>query len=228
MSPPYVFLFDIDGTLLSSGGAGKLALESAFMSLFGLSEIRKQVPYSGRTDVAIAHDLLQAHQIDPSTENISKLQEAYLSQLPKALNTVKGCVLPGVISLLELLRTNPEPVLVGLLTGNIRRGARMKLGHYGIEHYFPFGGFGDGVHTRDEVAQAAWKEARQHWTDEISTDRMWVIGDTPLDITCARHIGAKVLAVATGVHSREELNSHQPDLIADTLNQSELLSRMLV
>lgn len=224
---PYVFLFDIDGTLLSSGGAGKLALESAFLELFGLTEIRKQVPYSGRTDVAIAHELLTSHNIDPSKENISTLQEAYLKQLPRALNMMKGNVLPGVISMLEKLQKYSEPVLIGLLTGNIRRGAQVKLGHYGIVHYFPFGGFGDGVHSRDEVARAAWNEAKLRSNGRISPDRTWVIGDTPLDITCARHIGVRVLAVSTGVHSQEELSQYQPDLLATSLNESECLSRML-
>lgn len=228
MSTPYVFLFDIDGTLLSSGGAGKLALETAFLNLFGLDEIRKQVPYSGRTDVAIAHELLQAHDIDPSLENISKLQESYLNQLPQALNAKKGSVLPGVISLLEALRSSSHSVLVGLLTGNICRGAQVKLGHYGMNHFFPFGGFGDGVHTRDEVAQAAWNEARNYAGVELSPNRTWVIGDTPLDISCARHIEAKVLAVSTGMHAHEELESCKPDLLATSLNQPELLSRMLV
>lgn len=228
MSTPYVFLFDIDGTLLSSGGAGKMALETAFLNLFGLKEIRKQVPYSGRTDVAIAHELLQAHDIDPSLENISKLQESYLNQLPQALNSKKGSVLPGVIPLLEALRSSSHSIMIGLLTGNIRRGAQVKLGHYDMNHFFSFGGFGDGVHTRNEVAQAAWNEARQFAGVELSPNRTWVIGDTPLDISCARHIGTKVLAVSTGMHPHEELESHKPDLLAASLNQPELLSRMLV
>ncbi|MBL8820985.1 MAG: HAD hydrolase-like protein [Planctomycetia bacterium] len=228
MSTPYVFLFDIDGTLLSSGGAGKMALETAFLNLFGLMEIRKQVPYSGRTDVAIAHELLQAHDIDPSLENISKLQESYLNQLPQALNCKKGSVLPGVIPLLEALRSSSHSIMIGLLTGNIRRGAQVKLGHYDMNHFFSFGGFGDGVHTRNEVAQAAWNEARQFAGVELSPNRTWVIGDTPLDISCARHIGAKVLAVSTGMHPHDELESHKPDLLAASLNHPVLLSRMLV
>lgn len=227
MTTPYVFLFDIDGTLLSSGGAGKLALETALLKLHGLDGIRVHVPYSGRTDVAIGRDLLAAHGIDPTDTRLSQLQEAYLSELPAALVAKQGNVLPGVITMLDELKHQAEPVLVGLLTGNIRRGASVKLGHYGVDHYFAFGGFGDGVLTRDEVARAAWHAAGTQHDTALSPERCWVIGDTPLDISCARHIGAKVIAVTTGHHSRAELAEHQPDLLLDHLDQPGLLERLL-
>jgi phosphoglycolate phosphatase len=225
---PYVFLFDIDGTLLSSGGAGKHALETALLKLHGLNGIRVNVPYSGRTDVAIGRDLLLAHDIEPTDERLSELQEAYLAELPAALVAKQGAVLPGVIPLLDELKRHNEPVLVGLLTGNIRRGASVKLGHFGVDHYFAFGGFGDGVLTRDEVARAAWQAASNQHHTSLSPDRCWVIGDTPLDISCARHIGAKVIAVTTGHHSRADLAEYQPDLLLDHLEQPRLLEQLLI
>lgn len=227
LSTPYVFLFDIDGTLLSSGGAGKMALEQALMAEFSLDGIRTNVPYSGRTDVAIGRELLEVHGITPNEERLARLQEAYLQRLPAALTAMNGSILPGVMTLLNGLRQSSVPVLLGLLTGNIRRGATVKLGHYNIEHYFRFGGFGDGVLTRDEVAKAAWTQAQQHHPGELSIDRTWVIGDTPLDITCARHIGAKVVAVATGHHPMAELESYQPDMLLPSLEQDGLMERML-
>src|SRR5471030_2413264 len=122
-------LFDIDGTLLASGGAGKAALESAFTEAFGVS-LRAEVPYAGRTDRATARDLLQAHEIEHTLENWHKLQAAYLARLPESLNRHNGRVLPGILALLQALQQRSD-IAIGLLTGNIRAGARVKLGHFG-------------------------------------------------------------------------------------------------
>jgi len=228
LSTPAVILFDIDGTLLASGGAGKVALEEALLAEFGLDGIRHHVPYAGRTDVAIGRDLLHAHGIDPTETRLKQLQESYLQRLPEALNRLQGKILPGVVGLLDALRGAEQTVLIGLLTGNIRRGAGVKLGHFGIDHYFRFGGFGDGLLDRDQVARAAWSEAQlHHHPKELSIERTWVIGDTPLDITCARHIGAKVLAVTTGHHSMDQLAAHQPDLLLSSLEDDTLLTKLL-
>lgn len=227
LATPYVFLFDIDGTLLSSGGAGKHALEEALLHEFGLDSIRVHVPYSGRTDVAISRDLLTAHDISPTEERLQRLQNAYLQRLPSALVAKQGAVLPGVVPMLDKLVALKEEVLIGLLTGNVRRGAAVKLGHFSIYHYFRFGGFGDGVLTRDEVALAAWQAAQAEHQQELQPERTWVLGDTPLDISCARTIGARVVAVTTGHHSKEELASHRPDMLLETLDDASLLGRMM-
>src|ERR1017187_3321890 len=110
-------LFDIDGTLLASGGAGKAALESAFTEVFGVT-LRVQVPYAGRTDRAIGRELLRAHDVDPSDENWHKLLARYLARLPDSLNSHDGRVLPGILALLAALQKRDDLAL-GLLTGNI-------------------------------------------------------------------------------------------------------------
>lgn len=117
-----VILWDIDGTLIRSGGAGKDAMEGALRDAFGLAEVKDEVPYSGRTDRAIARDLLRVHGLDASESNQTKLQEAYLAKLPDSLRLRGGNVLPGVADVLAELRSRTD-VLMGLLTGNIRRGA---------------------------------------------------------------------------------------------------------
>jgi phosphoglycolate phosphatase-like HAD superfamily hydrolase len=99
-----------------------------------------------------------------------------------------------------------------LLTGNVRAGARAKLGHYNLYEHFAFGGFGDAHFDRDDVAREALASAMAHLGPRASPDRVWVIGDTPLDVRCARAIGAKVVAVATGLHTIDELSGHSPDL----------------
>jgi phosphoglycolate phosphatase-like HAD superfamily hydrolase len=218
-----ILLFDIDGTLVRTGGAGKAAMEAGLRTAFGVAEIRDEVPYSGRTDRAIGRDMLAVHGIEPSIDNQFQLQEAYLSQLPVSLAQYGGIVCPGIEDLLRMLH-NRERVVLGLLTGNIRRGAKHKLGHFGLWDYFVCGGFGDEHYDRDDVARMAIAEVAAHIGGAVNSKDVWVIGDTPLDVQCARAVGAKVVAVATGWHPREELASHKPDFLLDDLsNPGELL-----
>ena len=221
----HLLLWDIDGTLLSSGGAGKAAIEDALCHEFGVTECR-HVAYSGRTDRAICRDLLQLHEHEDSPENCRRLVAGYLKRLPAALAKHRGGVLPGIAALLEQLRAQ-ERVALGLLTGNLREGARLKLGHYGLYEHFAFGGFGDHHLDRDEVAREALAAARAHLRGGVPAERTWVIGDTPLDVRCARAIGARVAAVATGWHALEELEAARPDLLLTDLSDPRpLLERL--
>jgi phosphoglycolate phosphatase-like HAD superfamily hydrolase len=119
-------------------------------------------------------------------------------------------------------------VAVGLLTGNIRAGARVKLGHFGLFDYFAFGGFGDIHHDRDEVAREALAETHRHLGRTVPGERIWVVGDTPLDIRCARAIGARAVAVVTGWHPREELAACSPDLLLNDLSEAKALLACLL
>ncbi|HEY3788141.1 MAG TPA: HAD family hydrolase [Urbifossiella sp.] len=213
-----IILFDIDGTLIRSGGAGKEAMEGALRAAFNLAEIKDEVPYSGRTDVAIARDLLRVHGIEATPANQRALQDAYLAHLPGSLNSRGGLVLPGVHELLSALKGRSDVVL-GLLTGNIRVGARTKLGHFGLWDFFSCGGFGDEHFDRDDVARLALREVGAHLGQEVDPADIWVVGDTPLDVQCARAIGAKVIAVATGWHPREELAACNPDHVFGDLSE---------
>jgi len=212
-----VCLFDIDGTLISSGGAGRAALEAAVLSEFGFDKLSAPLELSGRTDRAICRDLLCMHGIEASPANWLRLRAAYLHHLPTTLASHNGKVLPGIIALLEQLRTR-DRVAVGLLTGNLRDGARLKLGHFDLFHHFAFGGFGDEHFDRDDVAREALAAARSHLNGAVDPEQTWVIGDTPLDIRCARAIGARVAAVATGWHALDELAAAQPDLLLTDLS----------
>jgi len=212
----HVLLFDIDGTLLSSGGAGKSAMEAALCSAFGVSLQPVRVPFAGRTDRAIAQDLFRVHGVPFADDTFQRFVSAYLELLPEHLHRVTGRVLPGISALLEELRRRGD-VALGLLTGNLRHGARLKLGHYAIGHYFAFGGFGDLHHDRDEVAREAVGAAQAHLGRGLVMERVWVVGDTPLDVRCARAIGARVAAVATGLHSLDELRAAGPDLLFGNL-----------
>jgi phosphoglycolate phosphatase len=221
MPSMHICLFDIDGTLLSSGGAGKAAMENALASEFGVGDVQQGIPYSGRTDRAIGWDLLRVHGIEPSAAAWQRLQDAYLRNLPESLTRHQGKVLPGIAGLLDHLGGQADMV-VGLLTGNIRKGARAKLGHFGLYEHFAFGGFGDDHFERDDVAREALAAARAY-CDAVACERIWVIGDTPLDIRCARAIGARVAAVATGSHSLDELEAERPDLLLADLSDNKPL-----
>jgi phosphoglycolate phosphatase-like HAD superfamily hydrolase len=218
-------LFDIDGTLLASGGAGKAAMESALEGEFGIS-LSAHVPYSGRTDRAIARDLLRSHDIPDTPENWHKLRAGYLSRLPHTLQRHQGRILPGIQELLQEL-LGRSGVALGLLTGNIQAGARTKLGHYQLADHFAFGGFGDEHFDRDDVAREALRAVHHRVGPHVAPERVWVIGDTPLDVRCARAIGAKVVAVATGMHSVEQLKATGPDLTLADLSDPSLFLNLL-
>lgn len=211
----HVCLFDIDGTLLSSGGAGKAAMDLALSDAFGAPpDCSRDVKFSGRTDRAIARDLFAVAGVPFDAENWDRFVMAYLRRLPECLERITGKVLPGIQQLLQGLQTRDD-VALGLLTGNTRRGASLKLGHYGLFEYFAFGGFGDEHWERNDVAREALQFARDMVGGRLHLDRVWVIGDTPLDIQCARSIGAKAVAVATGWDKADELAACEPDLLVE-------------
>lgn len=214
-----IYLFDIDGTLLLSGGAGKAALEEGLAEEFGVRDALAQLSLSGRTDTAIVRDTLRLAGLDVTPENHRRVLTAYLRRLPDCLRRLQGAVLPGVAELLARLARRSNARL-GLLTGNIREGARVKLGHFGLADYFVAGGYGDLHHDRDDVAREALTAMEAHVGGALTLDRVWVIGDTPLDVRCARAIGARAVAVATGWHDRAELAACQPDVLLDDLREA--------
>lgn len=223
--PDMIVLFDIDGTLLSSSGAGLRALERAMVDLHGIAEAMRGISLAGRTDRSIVRDLVKTHGLAVGTATEDAILESYLSHLPEQL-TAAAKLLPGIKPLLDHLANRPE-VGVGLLTGNIRRGARTKLGHFDIFHHFEFGGFGDHHTDRDDVAREAIAELRQRHGEAYPADRVLVIGDTPLDIRCARAVGARVLAVATGIHTVDDLAPHAPDyLLGDLGDTAGVVARL--
>ena len=215
-----IVFWDIDGTLIRSGGAGKFAMESALRSAFGVRDIFDTVAYSGRTDVAIVFDLLAAHGLPTTADNQILLRDTYLSELPDFLRTSAGEILPGIPALLEHLGGRPD-VVQGLLTGNVRRGAQVKLGHFGLWDHFGPGGFGDRQTDRSEVAREALAAVEAHLGRPPDPSNIWVVGDTPHDVSCGRAIGANVLAVATGWHTLAELEACGADATLEDLSDVE-------
>lgn len=222
-----VCLFDIDGTLLNSGGAGQHAMERALAEVFGVTGPYTDIPAAGRTDRAITTDLFAHHGLVPGEADWDRFLRAYLGYLPESLTAMNGAVLPGVAALLEQL-SRREEVALGLLTGNLREGALLKLRHYALDHHFPFGGYGDDHHDRDDVARSAWAAAAAYLCAELNAERVWVIGDTPADVRCARAIGARAMAVATGLFRAADLESSRPDALYESFADVEGVVRRLV
>ncbi len=214
-----VLLFDIDGTLIDAGGAGQAAMEDALAEEFGVRGPVTGIHTAGRTDRAIAMDLFDFHKVEVNDTHWSRYTRSYFRLLPDSLRTRSGVVLPGVVALLDRLRQRDD-VLLGLLTGNFAEGAQLKLAHYGLADHFQLGGFGDHHLDRDDVAREAFRAVRTRHP-ELEPHRVWVIGDTPSDVKCGRAIGAKVLAVGTGIFSVTELEPHRPDVLLPNLSEPE-------
>ncbi len=216
-------LFDIDGTLINTGGAGKIAFAETFHDLFGVREISSKVGFAGRSDRAIAEELMQVHGIEVTPENWQSFTTAFLPRLEQVLPHSAGEILPGVVELLDALATMPH-VSIGLLTGNIAKGARAKLSHYSLFERFHFGGYGDDWTDRCDIAVAALDAAKRHVNGHGARNgKVVVIGDTPADVTCARAIDAYAVAVATGGATMAELTASEPDLLLINLTDSEEL-----
>lgn len=218
-----VCFFDIDGTLVATGGAGKQAFADVFRQLWGVEQIEGSVSFAGRSDRAIAFDLFRAHGIPDPLDSWHLFREAYVARLATVLPQFDGCVLPGVEPLISRLQS-AENIHIGLLTGNIVAGAKAKLSHYNLWHHFPFGGYGDEYDDRCEIASSAVAAARQHARlRNGANERLVVIGDTVHDITCARSIGAYAVAVPTGFTPIDELRAAGPDLAVETLEDCDQL-----
>ena len=210
----YVALFDIDSTLLRTGGAGRAAFLETFRADFDIVRIGGDISYAGKSDRAIVGEILTLHGMAASSEHWRRFQRGYLSRLERMLAIHDGCVLPGVLSLLRAIRARSD-VACGLLTGNMAAGARMKLRHYGIGSFFEFGAFGDDHVDRGRIAADALCAAdtflRSEFRVSARPESTTVIGDTPEDVRCARSIAARVIAVATGESSLPELEAAAPD-----------------
>jgi phosphoglycolate phosphatase-like HAD superfamily hydrolase len=211
-----LLLWDIDGTLLASGGAGIRAFDQALQEEFGVNGSLEHIAWAGRTDGWIAARVLESFGLLPTPANVTRLIDGYLARLPPELDRT-GAVLPGVAAILEAGHHHPE-VVQGLLTGNVERGARVKLGHYDLWRYFAFGAFADDSTERNELGPHALRRAAAHAGADFAPERVWIIGDTIHDINCARVIGARALAVTTGHNSRADLVAQSPDHLLDSLD----------
>jgi phosphoglycolate phosphatase-like HAD superfamily hydrolase len=221
---PTLVLFDIDGTLVLTGGAGRRALERAFAEVTGRAASLDGIPFAGRTDRRIVADLLErAGALGRLGDEpwLARLRETYCRFLEEELAAEDGpgrLVLPGVRELLDALAARGDTV-AALLTGNFEDGARIKLSHFGLWRYFPWGAFGDAAEDRNALLPVALDLARARGL-AVSPDRTFIVGDTPLDVACARAGGVRAVAVATGGFDAAVLEAAGADVVFEDLGNT--------
>jgi len=216
-------LFDIDGTLLREGIAPKLAFARALRETYETTGPISGFRFAGMTDPQCVAEIMRMAGI-PEDVIRSKREaclDRYVAHLTLEMRNHDGAKLfPGVKELLGRLRDRKD-VLVGLLTGNVQRGAMLKLGRFKLGDYFQFGAFGNEHEDRSELARIAVEKAKGILGRPVSGDEVTVIGDTPRDVACARAIGARAVIVATGLVAREELLAAEPDVILESFEDVE-------
>ena len=230
---PTLVLFDIDGTLVDAGGAGRVGLTASFQAVFGIEDIEgpvSRVRFDGKTDPTIIAEIaresgIQAREVEA---RYAELQTAYLDALRGALQAPnpRRRVMPGVRPLLDLLGGRPG-VFLGLITGNVEEGARAKLEAFGLNRYFVDGGFASDHPERNEIARIAHERLSRRAGFRFPADRVMVIGDTELDIASARANAFRAIAVESGWVPRERLLAAEPDtLLADLTDPGAVLAAM--
>jgi phosphoglycolate phosphatase-like HAD superfamily hydrolase len=224
-----IVLFDVDGTLIHSGGAGVRGMNAAFHRLYGVTGALDGVTLAGRTDRAIVGDVLRAIGVEPTPAEVARVRTAYVDDLRVEIKrpvAPPGAVLPGVETLLDTIGTLAH-VQVGLLTGNFEPGAAVKLEHFDLWRRFAFGAFGDDHVDRRALVPDALARAARAGVATASPGRVVIVGDTPLDVDCARAHGARAVAVTTGSYDRAMLMAAGADLVVDTFADARPVTRWL-
>jgi phosphoglycolate phosphatase-like HAD superfamily hydrolase len=211
-------LFDIDGTLMSAGGAGTRSMNLAFHALFGIRDAFKDIPMAGRTDPQIMKEGLIFHDIPYMDGNVKKMEAMYLKLLEHEINNPLRHLKPGIKETLS--RLNEMDMVVGLLTGNLEKGAYIKLNAFGLNDYFLDGAFGSDDEDRDKLLPIAIGKFAQKCFEFAPKDCI-VVGDTPSDVQCAKIHGAHCIAVATGPYPKKSLLNTAADIVIDSLAETE-------
>jgi phosphoglycolate phosphatase len=225
-----VILFDIDGTLVLTGGAGVRAMSRAFDDVFSVPDAFQNVPMFGRTDAGILSDAAALHGIAPDELAFERFRDVYLTHLRREIDHPgprKG-IMPGVRPLLEALRRRTD-VYLALLTGNYQEAARVKLEYFDLWQHFRCGAFGDDAQDRNHLFPRVVSMIRSLGGPEVDPAAVLVVGDTPLDVACAAASGAASIAVATGGYDVDALRAAGADVVlqdlSDTTHVLELMTK---
>jgi phosphoglycolate phosphatase len=223
-----LILFDIDGTLIDSGGAGIAALNLALEDLTGAKDGFNSIDCSGKTDIQIIREACRNLDIQSNDGFLPRFADRYLTHLERQVRICKGGhVKVGIYSLLRRLQKKSNYRL-GLLTGNIEKGARLKLGPHCLNEFFSFGAFGDDSEDRNQLLPIAVKRHLMHTGSVVDFSDCVIIGDTPRDVECAHVHGASCLAVATGRrHSLQDLEFSGADLALADLSDTERVMKWI-
>jgi len=222
-------LFDIDGTLVLTGGAGLRGMNRALEEVFGYTNGLDGIPVAGRTDRAILADAVGrlGRALDKPT--LADVRQRYVANLTEEIEhpgTGRKAVMPGIREILEQLE-HRDDVLVGLLTGNFEEGARVKLAHFDLWRYFRCGAFGGDAVDRNALVPVAVERARRCGLSGIADADVIVIGDTPHDVACAHAAGATAVAVATGSSSVDELRTTGAEHVFEDLSDTQMFLKLV-
>ncbi|MGZ4032722.1 MAG: HAD family hydrolase [Tumebacillaceae bacterium] len=212
-----LLLWDIDGTLMMSKGVGKRAMDRAFLELYGVERAFDGIGMAGGLDLHFIDEAFIKNGMEVPSD-LEPFLAAYAQALTEELPGEQTYMAPGVVETLERAERD-ERYFNALGTGNVERGARIKLDLFDLNRFFPVGGFCEDRVERYEMLQAGVENCKRYFGVDFAPDDVIVIGDTVKDIVAARKIGAKVIAVSTGGHSYEMLEAAQPDLLVKTLEE---------
>jgi phosphoglycolate phosphatase len=224
-----LILFDIDGTLLLSGGAGVRAMTRAFERAFGVSDAFGAIPIAGFTDSFLVSQALARAGLVETSDAHARFRDAYLALLPAEIvkpGTGRRGLMPGVLALLRRL-ADDDRLHAALLTGNYETAARIKLTHFGVGDFFSWGAFGEDSPDRKELARLALARAADRAVPRAARENPIVVGDTPHDVACARSIGARAIAVATGGCPLEQLRDAGADVVLPDLSDTDAVAELL-
>lgn len=213
-----LLLFDVDGTLIRGSGSGRAAYKAAIEACTGVPVSVDGIPMGGKTDYLILREILLHNGLDPYEMRYDHLVEVYVKHLEEAVQRQPGTVCPGVEALLDRLARDPG-IRLALGTGNIERGARIKLAPHGLNGYFETGGFGSDALTRPELIAAGIAKAERRYRTRFQ--RVVVIGDTPLDVDCAQANGIPCIGVATGSFGTGALREAGAAAVLDDLGDAD-------
>ena len=223
-----LLLFDIDGTLMLSGGAGLRAMNKAFAQLYGINNVLDGLSLSGRTDNKIIMDAYKRADMDFSYEELRRFKSVYFDAIKEEiqLDGPAKRLMPGIETLMPALSERKD-VHMGLLTGNWEQSGRTKIDFFGLNDYFPFGAFSDDSSERNELVPVALQRFRERIHVDIDPRDVYVIGDTPADIQCAKPHGVVSVAVAAASHSIDVLQPFEPDVLLNDLSDTEAVLHLL-
>jgi phosphoglycolate phosphatase-like HAD superfamily hydrolase len=222
-----LLLWDIDGTLITAHGAGEAALRESLHTSFGLSSDLSHIEMAGQTDRSIFRQILRAFALPETPSNITLLEKHYLGALPAQIAQRGVSPFPGIEKIVTEA-SRRDDIVQGLLTGNLRHGAQLKLNPTGYWSFLPFGAFGDDSEKRDQLGPFALRRAKEHHGIDFSPERVWVIGDTPYDVACGKAVGVKTFALATGRHSLACLREAGADAVARDLSDVPAFWRIVL
>ncbi len=222
-----LILFDIDGTLVDTGRAGSRSLDIVFHEYFSIENAFEKINMAGKTDIQIIKEGLAEHNLPLDSNVVLEAVELYLKTLSIEINNNNKRTMPGVYETLRLLSNNNGLFSVGLLTGNMERGARIKLEAFDLNKYFPFGAFGSDDEDRNNLLPHAVRRFQKLYGRKIDFSDCIIVGDTPRDVECSKPYGAFCIAVATGPYSAAILREAGADSVMEDLSDTMEFIRSL-